>query len=52
MFEMNPPVANVSSHLALSRGIVDKFISFIATGDPNTFKGATAAVIKSGIKDH
>ncbi|KAH6689775.1 lipase [Plectosphaerella plurivora] len=38
MFDMNPPVRNISSHLQLSRGIVDKFVSFIATGDPNTFK--------------
>jgi carboxylesterase type B len=38
MFDMNPPVVNISSHLQLSRGIVDKFVSFIATGDPNTFE--------------
>ncbi|KAM0330810.1 hypothetical protein ACHAQA_003765 [Verticillium albo-atrum] len=34
----NPPVVNVSSHLRLARGIVDKFATYIATGDPNAFK--------------
>ena len=36
---MNPTVPNVTSHLALSRGIVDKLIAYIATGDPNDFQG-------------
>lgn len=39
MYERNSPVVNVSSHLRLSRGIVDKLVSYIATGDPNTKKG-------------
>ncbi|KAM0328174.1 hypothetical protein ACHAQA_005581 [Verticillium albo-atrum] len=38
MYERNPPVVNVTSHLRLSRGIVDKLVSYIATGDPNTYK--------------
>ncbi|KAF3358612.1 Phosphatidylinositol 3-kinase tor2 [Verticillium dahliae VDG1] len=37
MYGMNPQVVNISSHLELSRGIVDKLVSYIATGDPNTF---------------
>ncbi|KAJ0165631.1 Lipase 1 [Colletotrichum tanaceti] len=38
MHGLNPPVRNVSSHLTLSRNIVDKFIAYIASGDPNSFK--------------
>ncbi|PNH42501.1 hypothetical protein VD0004_g4825 [Verticillium dahliae] len=38
MYERNSPVVNVSSHLRLSRGLVDKLVSYIATGDPNTKK--------------
>ncbi|GKT40877.1 lipase 5 [Colletotrichum spaethianum] len=37
MHGLNPPVRNVSSHLTLSRNIVDKFIAYIATGNPNSF---------------
>ncbi|KAL0943725.1 para-nitrobenzyl esterase [Colletotrichum truncatum] len=36
MLGLNPAVRNVSSHLTLSRNIADKFISYIATGDPNS----------------
>ncbi|KAH8172559.1 carboxylesterase family protein [Sarocladium implicatum] len=35
---LNPTVPNVTSHLALSRGIVDKLVAYIATGDPNKAK--------------
>lgn len=34
-----PSVVNTTSHLALSRGIVDAFIAFIATGNPNASGG-------------
>ncbi|WYZ38622.1 hypothetical protein EsH8_III_000536 [Colletotrichum jinshuiense] len=37
MLGQNPPVRNVSSHLTLSRNIVDKLIAYVATGDPNSF---------------
>ncbi|GKT58559.1 triacylglycerol lipase [Colletotrichum tofieldiae] len=37
MHGLNPPVRNVSSHLTLSRNIVDKFIAYVATGNPNSF---------------
>lgn len=37
-----PTVVNSTSHRSLSRGIVDMFVSFIATGDPNTFGGESS----------
>ncbi|KAI9148427.1 Carboxylic ester hydrolase [Paramyrothecium foliicola] len=38
MLGLNPPVVNISSHLALSKGIGSTFSSFIASGNPNTYK--------------
>ena len=42
----NPTVPNVTSHLALSRGIVDKLVAYIATGDPNKAKGTCTARVQ------
>lgn len=39
-----PTVVDVPSHLKLSRGIVDMFVSYIATGDPNTIGGEQSAL--------
>jgi hypothetical protein len=39
MFGLNPLVANSNSHLELSHAIAAKLISYIYTGDPNSFKG-------------
>lgn len=38
MLGRNPPVANSSSHLALSHAIAAKLILYIYTGDPNSFE--------------
>lgn len=39
MFNMNPTVPNITSHLALSSGIVKKLVAYIASGDPNAIGG-------------
>lgn len=39
LYGNNPPVANSTSHLALSHGISSKLIAYVYNGDPNSIDG-------------